>query len=85
MAVMKVFIKRFWGFGPHWPIVFFSQEGCLKALIEKFEPGDLMAFVGTLGPETLKEERGRLLGLAEFGPTHRRGRLATLSGRSRSS
>ena len=64
---MRVFIKRFWGFGKHWPIVSFGQAGSLNTLIAKSEPGDLMAFVGTLGDETLPHERGRLLGLAEFG------------------
>ncbi len=64
---MKVFIKRFWGFGVHWPVVSFGQRGSLDALIAQSQPGDLMAFVGTLGEETLAAERGRLIGLAEFG------------------
>ena len=68
---MQVFIKRFWGFGLDWPIISFGQLGSLDALIARSAPGDLMAFVGTLGEETQAEERGRLLGLAEFG----RGRL----------
>jgi len=67
---MKIFIKRFWGFDVNWPIVSFSQRGSLKALLDQSGSGDLMAFVGTLGPNTpAANERGRLLGLAEFGRT----------------
>lgn len=64
---MKMFIKRFWGFGAHWPIVSFSQRGSLDALINWSKPGDVMAFVGTRGDETPPDERGRLIGFAEFG------------------
>lgn len=64
---MKTFIKRFWGFGPYWPIISFSQRGSLDALLAQSTPGDLMAFVGTLGDRTAPHERGRLLGIAEFG------------------
>lgn len=64
---MKMFIKRFWGFGVHWPIISFGQRGSLEALLEKSSPGDLMAFVGTSGEQTQSHERSRLLGLAEFG------------------
>lgn len=62
-----MFIKRFWGFGAHWPIISFGQKGSLNALLAKSAPGDLMAFVGTLGDQTVPHERGRLLGIAEFG------------------
>ncbi len=65
---MQVFIKRFWGFDPvYWPVVSFSLHGSLTSLIERSTPGDLMAFVGTLNEETDPKERGKLLGLAEFG------------------
>jgi hypothetical protein len=64
---MKMFIKRFWGFGPHWPIISFGQRGSLDGLLAQSESGDLMAFVGTLGDQTASHERGRLLGIAEFG------------------
>jgi hypothetical protein len=72
---MKIFIKRFWGFDPiYWPIVAFSLKGSLETLLSESKPGDLMAFVGTKGGETAQEDRGRLLGLAEFGrsPFHSR-------------
>ncbi|MDR3561963.1 MAG: hypothetical protein P4N59_11090 [Negativicutes bacterium] len=72
---MKIFIKRFWGFDPiYWPIVAFSLKGSLDRLLSLAEPGDLMAFVGTQGDQTKLEDRGRLLGFAEFGrnPFHSR-------------
>lgn len=75
---MKIFIKKFWGFDPiYWPIVAFSLKGSLKTLLSSSEPGDLMAFVGTKGSKTEEEERGRLLGLAEFArsPFHSRAAL----------
>lgn len=62
-----MFIKRFWGFGAHWPIVAFSQKGSLSTLLGQSAPGDLMVFVGTFGNQTVSSERGRLLGIAEFG------------------
>ena len=64
---MNVFIKRFYGFGVEWPIISFSQPGSLEALLSQSGPGDLMAFVGTLGEETHPDHRGKLIGLAEFG------------------
>lgn len=65
---MEIFIKRFWGFDPiYWPIVAFGSKGSLDSLLERSEPGDLMAFVGTKGGETEADFQGRLLGLAEFG------------------
>ncbi len=72
---MKVFIKRFWGFDPvYWPVVSFSLRGSLETLLEASSPGDLMAFVGTKTEPTHEQERGKLLGLAEFGrgPVHSR-------------
>jgi hypothetical protein len=65
---MKLFIKRFWGFdGITWPIVSFGAAGSLTTLLANSSPGDLMAFVGTLGEETEEHHRGRLIGLAQFG------------------
>lgn len=64
---MQVFIKRFYGFGAHWPVVSFSRPGSLDSLLARSEPGDLMAFAGTLGDQTAEPHKGRLLGLAEFG------------------
>ena len=64
---MNVFIKRFWGFGVDCPIVSFGLRGSLDALLAQSNPGDLMAFVGTNGEETQPHERGKLIGMAEFG------------------
>lgn len=74
---MKMFIKRFWGFDPiYWPIVAFSMRGSLDALIQQSEAGDTIAFVGTKGPETQELERGKLLGIAEFGRSRFHSRAA---------
>jgi hypothetical protein len=75
---MRIFIKRFWGFGANWPVITFGQKGSLDSLLEQSNPGDLMAFVGTMGPETAPNEQGKLLGLAEFGrkPMHSRTALS---------
>lgn len=64
---MKMFIKRFYGFGAHWPVVSFGKKGNLDSLLGQSEPGDLMAFLGTLGENTAPHERGKLLGFAQFG------------------
>ena len=65
---MKIFIKRFYGFDPiDWPVVAFGLKGSLDSLLAQSQPGDLMAFVGTKGEKTSEEDRGNLLGLAEFG------------------
>ncbi len=65
---MQIFAKLFWGFDPdYWPDVTFSRQGSLISLLERSRPGDLMAFVGTFGAETAEPDRGKLLGLAEFG------------------
>lgn len=64
-----MFIKRFWGFGSHWPVLSFGKPGSLTSLLSQSAPGDVMAFVGTTGDQTAPHERGRLLGFAEFGRT----------------
>lgn len=68
MDSVRVFAKRFWGFNPaFWPIVSFALDGNRDNLLRKSRAGDLVLFIGTTGEETEPEERGRLLGLAEFG------------------
>ena len=68
MPDMQVFAKRFWGFNPAvWPIVSFSLDGNRDNLLRESRPGDLVLFIGTEGEETEPDDRGRLLGLAEFG------------------
>lgn len=63
-----VFAKRFWGFDPQgWPIISFNNDGNRDNLIRHSRPGNFVLFVGTLGKETKEEERGRLIGIAQFG------------------
>ena len=64
---MNVFARRFYGFDPVTrPIVAFALEGDRDALIEASGPGDMIVFVGTMGEPTAEDDRGRLLGIAEF-------------------
>lgn len=64
---MRVFAKRDHGFDPiGWPLVAFGNEGNRDALLRASKPGDLVVFVGTQDEPTVPEERGRLLGMAEF-------------------
>lgn len=64
---MQVFAKRDHGFDPAgWPLVAFGKEGNRDALLRASTPGDRVVFVGTQGEPTAPEERGRLLGMAEF-------------------
>ncbi len=68
MPDVQVFAKRFWGFNPDiWPIVSFSKSGNRHRPLRQSRPGDLVLFIGTEGEETEPQDRGRLLGLAEFG------------------
>jgi hypothetical protein len=68
MQGVQIFAKRFWGFDPAvWPIVSFSLDGNRNRLLRDSSPGDLVLFIGTEGEETEPDDRGRLLGLAEFG------------------
>jgi len=64
---VQVFAKRDHGFDPAgWPLVAFGKEGNRDALLRASKPGDRVVFVGTQGEPTAPEERGRLLGMAEF-------------------
>jgi hypothetical protein len=47
-------------------LVAFGKEGNRDALLRASKPGDRVVFVGTQGEPTVSEERGRLLGMAEF-------------------
>ncbi len=69
---MRTFVKFFWGpADPEWPIISFSNRGSLTSLLEKSEPGNLMAFACTQGGETPHEWQGKIVGLAEFSKTIR--------------
>jgi hypothetical protein len=66
---MQVFAKRVFRFDPvTMPIVAFGNEENRAALIETSRPGDVIVLVGAMGEPTRDEERGRLLGVAEFFP-----------------
>ena len=65
---MKLFATRIWGFDPfNWPVVTFGLDGNRDNLLRKSRAGDAVVFVGTQGEPTQEHERGRLLGIAQFG------------------
>lgn len=65
---MKLFATRIWGFDPpNWPVVTFGLDGNRDNLLRKSRAGDAVIFVGTQGEPTQEHERGRLLGIAQFG------------------
>ncbi|MGE6761173.1 GIY-YIG nuclease family protein [Corallococcus interemptor] len=66
---MKIFATRVWGLDPwNWPVVVFGREGDLYSLLERSASGDRIVFAATLDQERVEpQNRGRLLGMAEFG------------------
>ena len=65
---MKLFATRVWGFDPvKWPAVTFGLDGNRDNLLRNSTVGDAVVFVGTQGQPTQEKERGRLLGIAQFG------------------
>jgi hypothetical protein len=48
------------------PVIAFGFEADRDALIEASAPGDMIVFVGTMDEPTAQDDRGRLLGIAEF-------------------
>lgn len=66
---MQIFATRVWGFDPErWPVVVFHREGDRDSLIRRAAPGDRLLMVATLDEVKVEaHNRGRLLGLAEFG------------------
>jgi hypothetical protein len=65
---MQIFAKLFWGFDPvDWPVVAFGKVGNRDSLLRKAQKGDRIIFIGTQGTETAENERGIILGMAEFG------------------
>lgn len=64
---MRLFVSRFWGFDPILvPAVSFNNRGARDRLIRQAEAGDRMVFATTDNPHVDKDERGKLLGMAEF-------------------
>lgn len=65
---MKLFISRFFGFRPEIvPAITFSSATYRDKLLAESAPGDRILFVATKTDDTIEEERGRLLGIAEIG------------------
>lgn len=65
---MKLFATRVWGFDPAtWPLVTFGLDGNRDNLLKNSAVGDYVVFVGTQSEPTQEHERGRLLGIAQFG------------------
>jgi hypothetical protein len=71
---MKIFATRVWGFDPwNWPVVVFGREGDLNSLLARSSAGDRLVLAATLDEERVEpQNRGRLLGMAEFGRQIRR-------------
>jgi hypothetical protein len=64
---MQVFAMRVPRFDPvAEPFVAFGIGQGYDALIQRSEPGDVIVLVGNATGPTLDEDRGRLLGIAEF-------------------
>ncbi len=65
---MRLFATRVWGFDPAtWPVVTFGLDGNRDNLLKKSNVGDAVVFVGTQEEPTDEADRGRLLGVAQFG------------------
>jgi len=64
---MAMYVTKVWGFvSQDWPLVTFSREGTRDRLRGLWQPGDTMLFVGTQNEPTEPDDRGRVLGYAEF-------------------
>lgn len=65
---MKIFATRTYGFYPEkYPVLGFGLEGNRDKLLQQSQPGDLILIVGTQTDPTKESDKGRLLGIAEFG------------------
>ncbi len=62
---MTVWMTKVWGFGEPVGPLQFSTEGWRRRAREQLQPGDTVALVGTMGPETRIDEQNRILGLME--------------------
>ncbi len=56
---MTVYVTKTWGFSSPCGPLQFSQRGWRDRARAMLAPGDLGVIVGTMGDETLDEERGR--------------------------
>jgi hypothetical protein len=65
VPIMALYMTNTWGFdSPSGPLQF-SLKGWRDRARDVLQPGDLVVIVGTLGPPTAEDERGRILGLME--------------------
>src|SRR4051812_38293498 len=65
---MRVFAQRAHSFRPsEHPFATFRPDGSRGALLAASAPGDLLVIVGTEDKPMAVEDRGRLLGIVEFG------------------
>lgn len=62
---MQMFMTKTWGFSDPCGPLQFGDPGFRKSAMNKLSEGDLVAIVGTKGPETDESERGRILGIME--------------------
>jgi hypothetical protein len=62
---MTVYLTKVWGFSEPVGPLQFSTEGWRDRARRSLRPGDLVVLVGTKGPPTVDDERGRLLGVME--------------------
>lgn len=62
---MTVYLTKVWGFSEPVGPLQFSTEGWRDRARRSLRPGDLVVLVGTKGPPTDEDERGRLLGIME--------------------
>lgn len=58
-------MTKTWGFSTPCGPLQFSLQGWRERARKLLQPGDLVVIVGTVGDETLEDERGRILGLME--------------------
>jgi hypothetical protein len=65
---MRLFGTRVWGFGfTRRPLATFGKKGHVDSLLREAQRGDRLVFVGTQTERTDPENRGRILGMGEFG------------------
>ncbi|MBF0678424.1 MAG: hypothetical protein IR164_05720 [Devosia sp.] len=65
---MRLFGTRVWGFGfTRRPLATFGAKGHVDSLLRKAQRGDRLVFVGTQTDRTDPSNRGRILGMGEFG------------------
>lgn len=62
---MTVYLTKVWGFTEPVGPLQFSTEGWRDRARRSLRSGDLVVLVGTKGPPTVDDERGRLLGVME--------------------